>query len=74
MGGVVVLGAAGLVWENARFPAEVEALAGTPFELEVQSGVPADEVDGIRDGLRAMDGYLRTDVGVGVDAPVQVRV
>ena len=74
MGGVVVLGAAGLVLENARFPAEVEALAGTPFELEVQSGVPADQVDGIRDGLRVMDGYLRTDVGVGVDAPVQVRV
>ena len=74
LGGVVILVSGGLVWENARFPANVEPLAGTPFELVVQSGVPVRDVDRIRAGLRAMDSYLRTEVGVGVDGPVQVRV
>ena len=74
VGGAALLVAGGLVWENARFPAGVEPLAGTPFELVVQGGVPVSDVDGIRDGLLVMDSYLRTEVGVGVDGPVQVRV
>jgi hypothetical protein len=74
VGSVLVLLSGGLVAENARFPADVEPLAGTPFELVVQSGVPVSDVDGIRAGLRVMDGYLRDEVGVGVDGPVQVRV
>jgi hypothetical protein len=74
VGGVLVLLPGAVVAENARFPATVEPLAGTPFELVVQSGVPVSDVDGIRAGLRAMDGYLRDEVGVGVDGPVQVRV
>ena len=74
VGAAAVLVSGVLVWENARFPASVEPMAGTPFELVVQSGVPVSEVERIRAGLRVMDSYLRAELGVGVDGPVQVRV
>lgn len=52
---VVAVALSVLYWQLARFPAEVEPLAGTPFVLQVQRGVPADDLDQIRSGLRVMD-------------------
>ncbi|WNV74278.1 hypothetical protein [Geodermatophilus sp. DSM 44513] len=71
---VLLVVAGGVVAWLARFPADVQPLAGTPFRLEVQDGVPAGEVAQLRDGLRAIDGYLDAEVGVDVPGPVQVRV
>jgi len=71
---VVVVALVSLGWWFSRFPADGEPVAGTPFELAVQREVPAAEVDLVRTGLTAMDRYLRSEVGVSVDGPVQVRV
>jgi hypothetical protein len=68
----VALGVSG--WWFSRFPARSETLGRPPFALEVQRGVPATEVVQIRAGLLAIDDYLRSAVGVGVQGPVQVRV
>lgn len=70
---VLALGGAAAAW-SSRFPAASERVAGTPFRLEVQDGVPAEHVEGIRTGLVAMDRYLREHVGAGVAGTVVVRV
>lgn len=74
MGGAVVVLAGAVFWQETRFPATVDRVGATPFELVVQPGVPSGDVDRIRSGLEAIDSYLRTEVGVGVDGPVEVRV
>jgi hypothetical protein len=71
---LITLGVVGIAWLLARFPAEVESIDGTPFELQAQRGVPDTEVASIRAGLRAIDAYLESEVGITVTGPVVVRV
>ena len=72
---VVVLLAGGLwAWDQIRFPARTEALAGTPIELRVQDGIPAGELALLRDGLRAGDRYLDRRLGGGLRERVEARL
>jgi hypothetical protein len=72
---VAVIGCCGFVyWQNTRFPARAEQLAGTPVELRIQDGVSPRELRAIRDGLRIVQRHAATSLGRSVRGPVEARV
>ena len=75
-GGLALLLAAvaGVAWRETHFDARRVALTDAPFDLLIQPGVRAEETAAVRIGLRAADRHLRTTLGAGVTARVEVRL
>jgi hypothetical protein len=61
-------------WQDTRFPARSEPVAGTPVTLRVQDGVSADELRAIRVGLRDTGRFMQRALGRSVKRPVDARV
>jgi hypothetical protein len=61
-------------WQDTRFPARSERVAGTPVELRVQDGVSADELHAIRVGLRDTGRFMRGALGRTVERHVEARI
>jgi hypothetical protein len=71
---VLLAGAGFVYWQNTRFPARSERLAGTPIVLRVQSGVKPEELRVIRAGLRSVHRYGARTLGWRVHGKVEARV
>jgi hypothetical protein len=61
-------------WQDTRFPARSEPVAGMPVELRVQDGVGAGELRAIRRGLRLTDRFMRRALGRRVRGQVVARI
>jgi hypothetical protein len=71
----VPIGAGGFAyWQDTRFPARSERVAGTPVELRIQDGVKPVELRLIRRGLRLTDRFMRRALGQTVVSRVEARI
>jgi hypothetical protein len=61
-------------WQDTRFPARSEPVAGIPVELRVQDGVGAAELRVIRRGLRSTDRFMTAVLGRTVEHHVEARL
>ena len=61
-------------WQDTRFPARSEQMAGMQVELRVQDGVGTDELRAIRRGLRATRNFMAARLGRTVGGHVEARV
>jgi hypothetical protein len=61
-------------WQDTRFPARSEPVAGMPVELRVQDGVDARELRVIRRGLRLTDRFMMHALGRTVHGHVEARI
>jgi hypothetical protein len=61
-------------WQKTRFPARSIALASTPVELRVQSGVTRRELHAVREGLRLTHRFMSRSLRRSVRKPVEARV
>jgi hypothetical protein len=61
-------------WQETRFPARTVALKGLPVKLRVQDGVKRRELRAITDGIRLVDGFMRSELRRTVRRPVEARV
>ena len=74
---LLVLGMAGLgLWliYQLSFPARSSALAGTPYVLRVQPGVPDYDVRLVTEGLRFADRYFWQVLGLTTKEPIDVKL
>jgi hypothetical protein len=61
-------------WALLRFDAPTRPVAGTPFRLRAQAGVPVQQAAGVEVGLRAHHDYMRGVLGSAIEQPVEVRM
>jgi hypothetical protein len=61
-------------WQDTRFPARSEQVAGIPVELRVQDGVDESELRAIRRGLHATSRFMAGALGRTVERHVEARV
>jgi hypothetical protein len=69
-----VAAAAYTYWEDTRFPARAETVAGIPVELRVQAGVDGPELRAIRRGLRLTNRFMASALGRTVERHVEARI
>jgi hypothetical protein len=72
---VLIVVASGFAyWQDTRFPARSERLAGTPVELRIQDGVKPAELGAIRSGVRATSRFMRRTLGRKLRRHVEARI